>query len=114
MYNILKKKNQFIRIMSMHIAQKKSFQLGLLAGLLAGFIASILMIILSLTVNGISLPEVFGSALTSLMSAALFSYLHQLIGGDAKYYLFIGIFIGQCLVFALIGGISTLIAASIP
>ena len=97
----------------MFLSSGKRFQSGLLAGLSGGFIASVLMLLLSVTLNGISLPEVFGSALTGLMSASLFSYLHQLIGGDAKYYLFIGIFIGQCLVFSLSGGIGSLVAGRI-
>ena len=98
----------------MFLTQKKRLQEGLLAGLLAGFIASVLMLILSVTLNGISLPEVFGSVLTALMSASLFSFLHQLIGGDAKYYLFVGIFIGQCLVFALSGGLCSVVVKRIP
>jgi DMSO/TMAO reductase YedYZ molybdopterin-dependent catalytic subunit len=66
------------------------------------------MLLLSVTFNGVSLPEVFGSALTQLMPPPLFDTLHQLIGGDAKHYLFYGIFVGQCLVFALSGGLCAL------
>lgn len=96
----------------MLISRKKRFQIGFLAGLIAGIVATVLMLILSVTVNGISLPEVFGSALTGLMPASLFDYLHQLIGGDAKHYLFYGILVGQCLVFALSGALCALVVSS--
>src|SRR5207244_6483640 len=36
---------------------------------------------------------------------------HQLIGGDAKHYLFYIILVGQCLVFALCGGLYNLYLA---
>src|SRR6266567_952421 len=85
--------------------QKQLFYTGFIAGLIAGVIASALMLILSVTINGISLPEVFGSSLTQLMPPSLFDYLHQLIGGDAKHYFFYIILVGQCLVFALVGGL---------
>jgi len=69
------------------------------------------MLLLYQFVGGISLPEVFGSFLTALMPAAMFDYLHQLIGGDAKHYLFYIILVGQCLVFALCGGLYNLYLA---
>src|SRR5436305_8811413 len=84
--------------------KKQQFNSGFVAGLGAGLIATGFMLLLNQTVGGISLPEVFGSFLTALMPASLFNYLHQLIGGDAKHYLFYGIIVGQCLVFALSGG----------
>jgi DMSO/TMAO reductase YedYZ molybdopterin-dependent catalytic subunit len=87
---------------------KQRFKIGFTAGLAAGVIASGLMLVLSVLFGGLSLPEIFGSELTALMPPALFNYLHQLIGGDAKHYLFYGIFVGQCLVFALSGGLFTL------
>ncbi len=87
------------------LAHKRRFMIGLLAGLFAGIIASALMLLLSTTVGSISLPEVFGSALTQVMPPSLFEYLHQRIGGDAKHYLFYCILVGQCLVFALSGGL---------
>src|SRR5437660_6914203 len=92
--------------------RKQHFKIGFLAGLGAGLIASAVMLILSVVANGLSLPEVLGSELTALMPAALFDYLHQIIGGDAKHYLFDGILVGQCLVFALSGGCYNLLLAS--
>jgi len=89
--------------------RRQRFESGFLAGLGAGIIATILMLLLSVTLNGISLPEVFGSALTQLMSPATFDTLHQFIGGDAKHYFFYCILVGQCLVFALSGGLCTLL-----
>jgi DMSO/TMAO reductase YedYZ molybdopterin-dependent catalytic subunit len=90
------------------LSRKQRFNSGALAGLTAGVLATALMLLLSATLGGISLPEVFGSALTQLMPASVFDYLHQLIGGDAKHYFFYIILIGQCLVFALIGGLTNL------
>lgn len=87
--------------------RRQPFKVGFTAGLLAGVVATGVMLLLSVTVGGISLPEVFGSELTALMPASMFDYLHQTIGGDAKHYLFYGILVGQCLVFALSGGLYT-------
>jgi len=87
------------------LRQKSPFRIGFLAGLLAGAIASGVMLFISVTWNGVSLPDVFGSELTALMPPALFESLHQLIGTDAKTILFYGILVGQCLVFALSGAI---------
>ncbi len=91
---------------------RQRFNNGFIAGLAAGLVASGLMLLLSVWLGGVSLPEVFGSALTQLMPPPLFNFLHMLIGGDAKHYLFYGIFVGQCLVFALTGGLSALIFGS--
>lgn len=88
--------------------RRQPFKVGFTAGLLAGVIATGVMLLLSVAFNGISLPEVFGSELTALMPASMFDYLHQTIGGDAKHYLFYGILVGQCLVFALSGGLYAL------
>jgi DMSO/TMAO reductase YedYZ molybdopterin-dependent catalytic subunit len=85
--------------------RKHSFLIGFIAALAAGVIATGMMLLLSILFDGVSLPETFGSDLTALMPPPLFSYLHQLIGGDAKHYLFYGIIVGQCLVFALSGGL---------
>ncbi len=85
--------------------QKHSFWIGFIAALAAGAIATGIMLLLSVSFDGVSLPETFGSDLTALMPPPLFDYLHQLIGGDAKHYLFYGIIVGQCLVFALSGGL---------
>lgn len=89
--------------------RQQRFWNGFVAGLGAGIIATILMLLLSVTLNGLSLPEVFGSALTQLMPPSLFNTLHTLIGGDAKHYFFYCIIVGQCLVFALSGGLYTLV-----
>ncbi len=88
---------------------KQYFNTGFIAGLAAGILASIIMLILSTTLNGISLPDVFGSKFTALMTPSMFDYLHRTIGGDAKHYFFYGILVGQCLVFALSGGLYSLI-----
>ena len=82
-----------------------SFWTGFSAALAAGAIATGIMLLLSVSFGGVSLPETFGSDLTALMPPPLFDYLHQIIGGDAKHYLFYGIIVGQCLVFALSGGL---------
>src|SRR5437764_12668441 len=82
-----------------------SFWNGFLAAVAAGAIATGIMLFLSVSSGGVSLPETFGSDLTDLMPPPLFDYLHQIIGGDAKHYLFYGIIVGQCLVFALSGGL---------
>ena len=76
-----------------------------MAGLLAGLVASGVMILISTLGSGLSLPEVVGSKLTALMPLSVFAYLHELIGADAKYYLFYVIFAGQCVVFGLSGGL---------
>lgn len=81
------------------------FRIGFLAGLLAGMIASGVMFFISVEWGGILLPDVFGSKLTAIMPPNMFEFLHQLIGADAKTILFYIILIGQCLVFALSGGI---------
>ena len=83
-----------------------------MAGLVAGIIATLVMLGLSIVANGISLPEVVGSQLTALMPASVFDYLHETIGADAKHYLFDGIVVGQCLVFALSGALYNLFLAS--
>jgi DMSO/TMAO reductase YedYZ molybdopterin-dependent catalytic subunit len=94
------------RFMKIAFLRKKSpFRVGFLAGLLAGMVASGVMFFISVTWGGILLPDVFGSELTALMPPNLFEFLHQLIGADAKTILFYGILVGQCLVFALSGGL---------
>ncbi len=85
------------------------FAIGFTAGLAAGVIATAVMLLISVYGGGISLPEAFGSMLTALMPLSLFDYLHRTIGGDAKHYLFYGIIVGQCLVFALSGAVSDLL-----
>jgi DMSO/TMAO reductase YedYZ molybdopterin-dependent catalytic subunit len=88
------------------------FKTGFLAGLAAGIVATASMLILSVLFAALSLPEVVGSALTAIMPASVFDYLHQTIGADAKHYLFDGIVVGQCLVFALCGGGYNLLVAA--
>src|SRR5437764_4326307 len=85
--------------------RKHSFWTGFIAALAAGAIATCIMLILSVSFGGVSLPETFGSDLTALMPPPLFDYLHQIMGGDAKHCLFYRIIVGQCLVFALSGGL---------
>jgi len=88
---------------------KERFNIGFSAGLAAGVIASGAMLLLSTTLGGISLPDILGSTFTRFITPATFEMLHRLIGADAKYYLFFIIVIGQCFVFALIGGSCTLL-----
>lgn len=93
-------------------SRRQLFNFGFNAGLVAGIVATIVMILLSITAGGVSLPESLGSTIAQSMPPSVFEYLHQLIGADAKRYLFYGVLIGQCLIFALTGGISNLIANS--
>ncbi len=97
---------------SSQLPRKQRFKVGFISGAAAGIVASVLMLVLSVTLGSISLPEVFGSALTQVMPPSLFALLHQLIGGDAKHYLFYGILVGQCLVFAVCGGLCSLLFGS--
>lgn len=90
-------------------AHKQRFTTGFTSGAAAGIVASVIMLTLSVTLGGISLPEVFGSALTQVMPPPLFDFLHRLIGGDSKHYFFYGILVGQCLVFAACGGLCSLL-----
>jgi DMSO/TMAO reductase YedYZ molybdopterin-dependent catalytic subunit len=91
--------------------RNNSFWTGFTAALAAGAIAIGIMILLSVSFGGVSLPETFGSDLTALMPPSLFDYLHRMIGGDAKHYLFYGIIVGQCLVFALSGALYSWLAS---
>ncbi len=91
------------------VSNKSRFRLGFLAGLIAGAIASALMILLSITTGGTSLPAALGSAIALAMPLPIFNFLHQLIGGDAKYYLFYIVLVGQCIVFAFCGGLCSLL-----
>ncbi|GAC1381328.1 MAG: sulfite oxidase [Ktedonobacteraceae bacterium] len=92
--------------------RKQYFNTGFIAGLAAGLIATAIMLLVSTLAGGISLPEILGSELTALMPAAVFDSLHRIIGGDAKHYLFDGILVGQCFVFALSGALYSLALAS--
>ena len=89
-------------------SNKSRFTSGFIAGLAAGILASAVMLLLNLTLGGVSLPDVLSSAIALALPLSLFNSLHQLIGGDAKYYLFLIVLVGQCLVFALCGGLCNL------
>lgn len=84
---------------------KKPFGRGFLAGLAAGAVASAVMLFLHAVFNGLSLPESFGSELTALMPVSMFAFLHQFVGDNAKFYFYYIILAGQCVVFALGGGL---------
>ena len=90
---------------ALSFTKKQLFNSGLLAGLIAGVVASGIMVLLKIIVGGVSLPDELGSAIIQGMPLAVFDYLHRIIGVDAKYYLFFIILVGQCLVFALSGGL---------
>jgi DMSO/TMAO reductase YedYZ molybdopterin-dependent catalytic subunit len=94
---------------SILFSRKQRFQLGFLAGLMAGVVASLLMVLFSLLLGTVSLPELLGSAVTQFMPPALFQALHEFFGPDAKRYLFYIILVGQCFVFALGGGLCNLL-----
>src|SRR5579885_2820613 len=94
------------------LSGKARFKYGFVAGLAAGAVASGAMLLGSTVFGGISRPEEFGSEITALMPPTMFAYLHQLIGGDAKFYLFAIILVGQCFVFALSGGLYNLAIAT--
>src|SRR2546422_529186 len=96
---------------TIELSRKQRFWVGFAAGLAAGVIATGVMLWLSVGSEGISLPEVFGSKLTALTPPPLFDFLHRLIRGDAKHYLFYGILVGQCLVFALSGALYSVVAS---
>ncbi len=90
------------------------FNNGFVAGLVSGVVTTIVMLLLFTTANGISLPEILGSTITALMPASVFTSLHQIIGVDAKVYLFYIIALGQCLVFGLCGGLAVLLWPVLP
>ncbi len=91
------------------MTRKERFNRGCIAGVLAGILASCIMLLLSLVTGGISLPEALGSAIALTLPLSIFNYLHEHLGGDAKEYLFYIILVGQCLVFALFGGLGNLL-----
>ncbi len=92
-------------VMGTKYVRRNRFWTGFAAGLAAGVAASGVMLFLSASFGGVSLPEAVGAELTALMPPPVFDYLHRNIGGDAKHYLFYGILVGQCLVFALSGAL---------
>jgi DMSO/TMAO reductase YedYZ molybdopterin-dependent catalytic subunit len=87
------------------LPRRRPFGNGFVAGLAAGAAASGVMLLLSITLSGLSLPQAFSDELTALMPAPMFAFLHQLIGNNAKFYLFYIILAGQCLVFAFSGAL---------
>ncbi len=94
------------------LSHKQRFAIGFLAGLGAGIIASAVMVLLSITINGVSLPDILSSTITQLMPLTTFQQFHQVFGANAKLYLLIVILVGQCLVFAFSGGICSLISST--
>lgn len=84
---------------------KRPFGRGFVAGLAAGVVASGVMLYLHAAFNGLSLPESFGSELTALMPVSMFAFLHQFMGDNAKFYFYYIILAGQCIVFAVGGGL---------
>src|SRR5260370_20795495 len=86
-------------------SNKQRFNTGFLAGFLAGILATSVMLLLSITFSGVSLPDILSSAIALGMPLPLFQYLHSILGADSKYYLFYIVLVGQCLVFALSGGL---------
>jgi DMSO/TMAO reductase YedYZ molybdopterin-dependent catalytic subunit len=92
--------------------RKQRFAVGFTAGLAAGVVGTAVMLFLSVYGLGVSLPEAFGSMITALMPASVFSSLHQAIGDNAKEYLFYIIVVGQCVVFALSGAACDLLLLS--
>ena len=94
------------------LSHTQRFAIGFLAGLGAGIIASAVMVLLSITINGVSLPDILSSTITQLMPLTTFQQFHQVFGANAKLYLLIVILVGQCLVFALSGGICSLISST--
>jgi DMSO/TMAO reductase YedYZ molybdopterin-dependent catalytic subunit len=89
------------------------FTRGCYAGLLAGILATILMILISLVTGGVSLPAALGSAIAQSLPLSIFGYLHERLGSDAKDYLFYIIVVGQCVVFAVFGGLFNLALARV-
>ncbi|HEY4033593.1 MAG TPA: molybdopterin-dependent oxidoreductase [Ktedonobacteraceae bacterium] len=90
-------------------SNKQRFNTGFQAGFLAGILATGVMLLLSITSGGVSLPDALSSAISLAMPLSLFEFLHSIFGPDSKYYLFYIVLIGQCVVFALSGGLCSLI-----
>jgi DMSO/TMAO reductase YedYZ molybdopterin-dependent catalytic subunit len=94
-------------------SSQQRFKMGFQAGFLAGIIATGVMFLLSTTFSGISLPDTLSSAISLAMPVSLFGYLHSIFGPNAKYDLFSIVLIGQCLVFALSGGLYSLLLSTV-
>jgi DMSO/TMAO reductase YedYZ molybdopterin-dependent catalytic subunit len=95
-------------------SNQRRFNMGFLAGLLAGIVATGAMLLLSFTASGVSLPDILSTAISRAMPVSLFGYLHSIVGADAKYELFYIVAIGQCFVFALCGGLYSLLLSAMP
>lgn len=95
------------------ISNQQRFKTGFLAGLLAGIIATGVMFLLSIAARGISLPDILSSAISLAMPVSIFGYLHSIFGPNAKYDLFYIVLIGQCIVFALSGGLYSLLLGTL-
>jgi len=93
-------------------SNKQRFNTGFLAGFLAGILATGVMLLLSITFSGVSLPDAGSSAISLAMPLRFFEYLHSIFGPNSKYYLFYIVLIGQCLLFALSGGLCNLLQGS--
>jgi DMSO/TMAO reductase YedYZ molybdopterin-dependent catalytic subunit len=93
-------------------SKKERFNTGFLAGFLAGILATSVMLLLNITFNGVSLPDAGSSAISLAMPASLFESLHSIFGPNSKYYLFYIVLIGQCLIFALSGGLCSIVQSS--
>lgn len=93
-------------------SSQQRFNTGFLAGFLAGIIATGVMLLLSIASSGISLPDTLSSAISLAMPVSLFGYLHSIFGANAKYDLLYIVLIGQCLVFALSGGLYSLLLST--
>ena len=76
---------------------------GLLAGLLAACVMTAVMAVLRLTTGVLSLPEILGEGIFTLMPAALFSAVLDVMQRAAKPTLFAGLFVGQIVVGGLLG-----------
>lgn len=93
-------------------SRQQRFNTGFQAGFLAGIIATGVMLLLSITLSGISLPDTLSSVISLAMPVSLFGYLHSIFGATAKYDLFYIVLIGQCFVFALSGGLYSLLLST--
>lgn len=90
------------------LSAQEAFFAGSGAGLLAGLASSGCMLLLNAFAHGVSLPEQVGATITALMPLSLFQLLQQLLGDEAKRYLLVCVILGQCLVFAVSGGLHLL------
>ncbi len=82
---------------------KGTLKRGWLAGLLAACVMTAVMAVLRLTTGVLSLPEIIGEAIVTLMPAAAFSAALDLMQRAAKPTLYASIFVGQILVGGLLG-----------